>query len=77
MGLFLRQNEERSKLQTRLAEELREKTRASQQISGEKPPEVEPELLANEHQTRPAGMLILIICFGIMVASIIWLVSSF
>jgi hypothetical protein len=76
MGLFLRQTDNRSELQTRLAEELREKLRASQQVPGKKL-EVEPELMANGQQTRPAGMLLALLAVGMIIAGAVWVATNF
>jgi hypothetical protein len=56
MGLFLRQDENRSELQTRVAAELQEKLRSTPQIDDLDAQE--SKFLENQHETRPAGVLI-------------------
>ncbi len=68
MGLFLRQNDNRSELQTRIAAELHEKLRSTS-VEDSDPPA--PQLLANQHQTRIAGVIITILIFILVVVSII------
>ena len=67
MGLFLRQNENRSELQTRIAAELQEKLRATPQLDD--PDMQNAKLLENQHETRPAGMIIgLLVVVAIVLA---------
>lgn len=68
MGLFLRQNEDRSELQTRIAAELQEKLRAN---SIEESDPVEPQLLANQHHTRTAGVIITLLVLILIVVSVV------
>ena len=56
MGLFLRSNENRSELQSRVASELQEKIRTTQLQTDDSEPE--PRYLENQHQTRSAGIVI-------------------
>lgn len=63
MGLFLRQNDPRSELQTKVAAELQRKLRESSEDSGEPdsstpldPPE--PAFLENQHTTSAHGAII-------------------
>jgi cell division protein FtsX len=65
MGLFLRQDEQRSEVQTKVATELQERLRAKASIEQR---EVEPGLLENQHQTRKAGMVIIVLIVILMVA---------
>lgn len=67
MGLFLRQDEQRSEVQTKVAAELQERLRAKAAIEQA---EVEPRMLENQHQTRKAGMIIAILMFVLMIAVI-------
>jgi hypothetical protein len=68
MGLFLRQNEDRSELQTRIAAELQEKLRATS-LEGSDP--VEPQLLTDQHHTRTAGVVITILTLILIIVAII------
>jgi len=60
MGLFLRQEDTRSELQSKIATELREKLASKQDVEVEKPA---PAFLDNQHETRPAGMLLMVLGF--------------
>lgn len=57
MGLFLRQDENRTELQTKVATELEERLRAK----AVKTDDTDPVMLENQHQTRHAGMIIIIL----------------
>ena len=58
MGLFLRQDEQRSEVQKRVATELQERLRQTTPVeTGES----EPSMLENQHTTRKAGMIIMVL----------------
>tara|TARA_B100002049_G_C15973440_1_gene329761 strand:+ start:320 stop:547 length:228 start_codon:yes stop_codon:yes gene_type:complete len=65
MGLFLRQDENKSDLQNRVASELQERLK-ERDIKAK---ETDPSFLDNNHQTRPAGMIIMVL-FVILMAAI-------
>lgn len=67
MGLFLRQDEQRSDVQQRVATELQErlKTRSLDEAKG-----TEPAMLENQHTTRNAGMIIIVLIVTLVVAVI-------
>ena len=67
MGLFLRQDDSRTELQTRLAAELREKLKQQPDVIHDQPDQA---FLDNQHQTRPAGM-ILIVLIAVLVIAIV------
>lgn len=67
MGLFLRQDEQRTEVQKRVATELQERLR---QTSVPEPKETEPALLENQHTTRNAGMAIMVLLVVAFVAVI-------
>ena len=67
MGLFLRQNEDRSELQTRVAAGLQEKLRSTS-IEPTEPPE--QQFLANQHHTRTAGVVITLLVFLLIIVAI-------
>lgn len=67
MGLFLRQDDTRSELQSKIATELREKLANTKDIEASKP---DPAFLDNQHETRPAGMVLMILGFILVVAII-------
>lgn len=64
MGLFLRQDEQRSEVQKRVAAELQERLRQSTSEQ----PEVDPAFLENQHTTRPAGAIIGVLLFLLCIA---------
>lgn len=64
MALFLKQDGGRSELQSKLAAELQERLKERADIE---PKEVDPAFLENQHQTRPAGVIIIVLAGIIMV----------
>lgn len=72
MGLFLRQEDTRSELQSKIAAELREKLKNQQNTEYEEP---EPAFLENQHQTRPAGMILMILGFILAIAIIVFVLN--
>lgn len=71
MGLFLRQNEDRSKLQSRLASELKGKLNEQQKIESK---EVDPQFLEDNHKATPASMVMLILGIILVIAFIVWFI---
>ena len=71
MGLFLRQDEQRSEVQKRVATELQERMR---QTSLKAQDEIEPAFLENQHTTRKAGMVIMLLVAALCVAAIVFAV---
>lgn len=71
MGLFLRQNEDRSKLQSRLASELKGKLNEQQKVE---PKEVDPQFLEDNHKATMASMVILVLGVILVITFIIWFV---
>lgn len=69
MALFVRQDENRSQLQEKLAAELKDKLKSSQIQSAD----TKPVILENDHTTRPAGMLIIaLIAIFIVVSAVLF-----
>lgn len=58
MGLFLRQDGGRSELQTKLAAELQDRLKEKTDIEHKK---VDPAFLENQHETRPVGMIVMVL----------------
>lgn len=58
MGLFLRQEDSRTELQNKIAAELQERLKERPELEHEKP---DPAILDDQHQTRPAGMILIIL----------------
>lgn len=69
MALFLRQDGGRSELQQRVAAELQEKLKNQPGLEYDKK---DPAILDNQHQTRIAGKVILILGIALVVAIIIF-----
>ena len=69
MGLFLRQETDRSQLQSKVAMELRE--RLQQRDLGEG--ESEPAILEDQHTTRVPGVVIVALLVILLGAFIYWL----
>lgn len=67
MALFLKQDNTRSELQTKLAAELQGRLKERTDITAK---EVDPAFLENQHETRPAGMAIMILVGLLMIALI-------
>lgn len=65
MALFLKQDNTRSELQTKLAAELQDRLKERTDITAK---EVDPAFLENQHETRPAGMVIMILVGLLMIA---------
>lgn len=67
MGLFLRQDDTRSELQRRVAAELQDKLKNDSNLTYDKP---SPAILDNQHETRIAGKIVLILIVLLVVALI-------
>lgn len=72
MALFINREEQRTQLQEKLAAELKNKLASSSIKAGE----TDLAILDDDHQTRPAGMLIivliaLLIIVGVIVALVV------
>ncbi len=67
MALFLKQDNTRSELQTKLAAELQDRLKQKTDITAK---EVDPAFLENQHETRPAGMVIMVLVALLMLAVI-------
>lgn len=72
MGLFVRQDQSRSELQTRVAADLKERLK---ERAAEPQDEHEPAILDNQHQTRPAGAIIALLLFALVVVVGWWLLN--
>lgn len=66
MALYVKRDEQRSQLQEKVAAELQQKMKAAQVEYDD----VDPALLENTHQTRPAGMILIILSVCIVLAVI-------
>lgn len=71
MGLFLRQNEDRSKLQSRLASELKGKLNEQQKIE---PTEVDPKYLEGSHKATSASMVMIVLGVVLVIAFAAWFI---
>ncbi|HEX8390027.1 MAG TPA: hypothetical protein VF597_01250 [Candidatus Saccharimonadales bacterium] len=72
MGLFLRQDEQRSEVQQRVATELEDRLRARAKDE----PEHESTMLEGQHTTRRSGMVIIVL-MALLVIAIVALALSF
>lgn len=69
MGLFLRQDEQRSEVQKRVATELQERLRQTTTVdTGDH----DPAMLEDHHETRKAGMIIMVLLMLLFVALIVF-----
>ena len=67
MGLFVGQDQKRSELQSKVAADLRERL-GNSSVEGTSINDYESKSLENQHETRPAGVLIgflLVIALGV------------
>jgi hypothetical protein len=71
MGLFLRQDDQRSDVQKRVASELQERLRERTPIETS---DTEPAMLENQHTTRHAGMVIIVLLAVLSIAVVIYAV---
>lgn len=78
MALFIRQSEDRSKLQERLAAELREKAKQTQQASDGKQPDGvrDSKYLEDTKETTSLAWVWVAIIVFVIVAFIVYLVGS-
>ncbi len=72
MALFLKQPDKRSELQSRVAEELRDKLNARDLEMGES----EPVSTEKTTPTKGAGIIFALLLIGIVVAIVFWLTMS-
>lgn len=71
MSLFLRQDDQRSDVQKRVATELQERLRKQTPVETG---DTEPSMLENQHTTRIAGMVIIILLALLSVVVVIFAV---
>lgn len=67
MGLFLRQDEQRSDVQKRVATELQERLRNTSLPDNST---VDPAFTENQHTTRKAGMVIMVLLLLLVIAAV-------
>ncbi len=73
MALFVRQDQRRSQLQEKLAADLKDKLQSSQGETAE----TSPAILDDDHQTKPAGMIaVVLIAVAIVVGIVLLLVLN-
>lgn len=69
MGLFIRNDGQRTELQERIAAELQAKQKLNPTIEAEK---VDPAFLENQHHTKKAGVLVVfLVVAAIVVVTVI------
>lgn len=69
MGLFLRQDEQRSEVQKRVATELQERLRQPTPVDAG---DHDPSMLEDHHETRKAGMIIMVLLLFLFIALIVF-----
>lgn len=69
--MFLRQDEQRSEVQKRVATELQERLRNTPPAE---PADLKPAALDDSHQTRRAGMVIMVLLFLLAAAVVVFAV---
>lgn len=72
MAMFLRQDEQRSEVQKRVATELQERLRSAPPAE---PADLAPVTLEHHHPTRRAGMIIMVLLLLLSIAVIAFAVS--
>jgi hypothetical protein len=65
VGLFLRQDENRSELQSKVISDLQRKLHETSALEGD-PSQPDPKFLENQHQTRPAGIIVGLLLFALV-----------
>ncbi|HET7630542.1 MAG TPA: hypothetical protein VFK03_04175 [Candidatus Saccharimonadales bacterium] len=71
MGLFLRDDNGRSRLQSKIQADLKERLKDRQDLDIEAP-EVDPRYLEDSHQTRTIGVVISLLLVVLVVACFVW-----
>lgn len=74
MGLFVGQDQKRSELQSKVAADLQQKLRQTTASEGD-PTQPEPKFLEDQHQTRPAGIVIGLL-FVVFVGLLIYIIAT-
>lgn len=69
MAMFLRQDEQRSEVQKRVAAEMQQRLRDKTSIQSDP---TEPAALENQHTTRPAGLVLIVLLFLLAAAVVIF-----
>lgn len=69
MGLFLRSDENRSQLQSKIIADLHEKVRSTSSPEGQADFE-DAKILENQHQTRTAGVVIALLVLALVAVAI-------
>lgn len=68
MGLLLRNQEQRTRLQTKVAADIEERLTPGRQVQAEVPP---PAINENQHKTRMAGVVIAALLVVLVVAVVL------
>lgn len=69
MGLFIKDNQGRDQLQSKVASDLEQRLKDRQQLEADEP---EPQFTENSHQTRGAGVLIALLALVLLIVIVIW-----
>jgi hypothetical protein len=74
MALHVRKEDEQTQFQSKVAADLRARAVATQKTHDDAS---EATMLNDQHQTRPAGLLVIIILATVFIAGAIYLVAQF
>lgn len=69
MGLFIKDDNGRSQLQSKVASDLRQRLQDREEIES---PEVEPRFTEGTHETRVAGVVIAVLGLVLLIALMVW-----
>lgn len=72
MALFVRQDEDRSQLQQRIAAQLKQK----QNLTATKNDEVSPVALEDQHKTNSVGVVVALLIVAGLIAGTVFLISK-
>lgn len=75
MGLFLRDDNGRSRLQSKVQSDLRERLKDHQELDIEAP-EVDPRYLEGSHETRLAGVIISLLLLILVIVGLVWALKA-
>lgn len=70
MALFINRDEKRTQLQEKLAADLKNKLNTTD-IRADK---TDPAILEDDHQTRPAGMIIMVLLFLLVIGVVAFVI---
>lgn len=75
MALFVKDSQQRSRLQTKVQAGLDDKQKQVQN-TGVEPADTDPKFLEKSHQTRTVGMVVSLLAFVLLVVIFVWAVLA-